>query len=457
MSHELRTPLNAILGFANIINRSKTLPSEHRDQLGIITRSGEHLLNLINQVLDLSKIEAGRTTLNLTDFDMFALLNDIANMFKLKAEEKQLKLLFERTDDVPQYIRTDEVKLRQVLVNLLNNALKFTKEGSVMLKVELPILDFGLTEQSEIRNPKSKISFEVIDTGLGIAPDELKNLFQSFVQTTSGRQALEGTGLGLAISRKFVQLMGGDIQVSSEVGRGSNFSFEIEVELVDAAIKPEITIKRQAIALEPNQPRYRLLITDDNWANRQLLLQLLNPFGFELREASNGQEAVTISSEWQPHLIWMDMRMPVMDGYEATKQIKSTTQGQAIAVIALTASTLEEERSVVLSSGCDDYLRKPFREAEIFETLTEHIGVRFIYEETVPETQRLVLTGDSLATLPETWRAELQQTIEMLDVTTANKLIEQIRPQDAALANALADLVKNYRFDILQELLEAKE
>ncbi len=458
MSHELRTPLNAILGFAQVMSRSQSLPAEHHDHLNIITRSGEHLLTLINQVLDLSKIEAGRATLNLTDFSLFALLDDLYNMFQLKASTKHLQLIFERSPDLPRYIRTDEVKLRQVLINLLSNAFKFTKEGGVTVRVDfgLPIADFGLAEQSKIQNLKSKILFEVADTGPGIASAELDKLFEAFVQTESGRQSQEGTGLGLPISRKFVQLMGGDIQVSSEVGRGTTFSFEIQVELPDSVDKPETNPQQRVIALEPNQPRYRLLIVDDNWANRQLLLQLLGPFGFELREASNGQEAVAVWDEWQPHLIFMDMRMPVLNGYEATKQIKATTKGQATLVIALTASTLEEERSVVLSAGCDAYMRKPFREAEIFEALTQYLGVRFVVEEIAPPVApapQMVLTADSFANLPKPWLVKFQQAVETVDMEASNALIVQIRPQAPSLANELADLVKNYRFDILQELV----
>ena len=213
--------------------------------------------------------------------------------------------------------------------------------------------------------PSPHLFFEVEDTGAGIASEELDNLFEAFVQTKTGREAQEGTGLGLPISCKFVQLMGGEMTVESEVGRGTTFKFDINVDVVEAKDIETKQPTRHIIALEPNQPRYRILIVDDREDNRQLLIKLLNPFGFELREASNGQEAVAIWDNWEPHLIWMDMRMPVMDGYEATKQIKSTTKGQATAVIALTASTLEEERVVVRSAGCDDFLRKPFRETDI--------------------------------------------------------------------------------------------
>jgi CheY-like chemotaxis protein len=288
-------------------------------------------------------------------------------MFRFKADDKGLQLICDRASDVPQYMRTDETKLRQVLINLLSNALKFTQEGGVSVRVGINNSQSlkANGKESGISHEQLAITFEVEDTGAGIAAEDLDTLFEAFVQTKTGKESQEGTGLGLPITRSFVQLMGGEITVRSSVGKGSLFKFDILVSPVDAA---SITTKqptRQVIALEANQPRYRILIADDKWSNCQLLIKLLNPLGFELREASNGKEAVEIWDEWEPHLIWMDMRMPVMDGYEATKQIKATIKGQATTVIALTATSLEEERAIVLSAGCDDFIRKPFREADI--------------------------------------------------------------------------------------------
>ncbi len=319
MSHELRTPLNAILGFSQLMTKSANLASEHKDNLDIIIRSGEHLLTLINQVLDLSKIEAGRTTLNETNFDLYCLLEELQDMFQLKANDKGLRLLFDRSPDVPQYLRTDEVKLRQVLINLLNNAIKFTQQGSVSLKVKNQKSKVKIETQAS----NYQLHFEVEDTGLGIAPDELDNLFQAFVQTKTGQESHQGTGLGLVISHQFVKLMGGEIIVNSVVSKGTTFKFDIKVSVVDGKDVESKQPSRRVIALEPNQPRYRLLVVDDKWDNRQLLIKLLKPLGFEVEQASNGQEAVEIWENWQPHLIWMDMRMPVMDGFEATKQIRA--------------------------------------------------------------------------------------------------------------------------------------
>jgi predicted ATPase/signal transduction histidine kinase/CheY-like chemotaxis protein len=464
MSHELRSPLNAILGFSQLMMRSQTLPSEHVENAGIITRSGEHLLTLINQVLDLSKIEAGRTTLNENNFDLYRLLDDVEDMFQLKADDKGLQLICDRAPDVPRYVRTDQVKLRQVLINLLNNALKFTQEGGVSVNVKLE--DETQTtnnidaQAASRRVQQTTITFEIEDTGAGIAPEELDSLFEAFVQTKTGKESQEGTGLGLPISRKFVQLMGGDITVSSEVGRGTTFKFDITVSVVDVSDIETKQATRRVIALEPNQPRYRILIVDDKQDNRQLLIKLLNPLGFELKEASNGAEAVEIWDKWEPHLIWMDMRMPVMDGYEATKQIKSTTKGQATAVIALTASVLEEERAVVLSAGCDDFLRKPFPEVDLFEVMNKHLGVRYVYENpTQPDAsltqdeEQNVLTAAALAALPVEWLACFKQAIINIDLHLADTLIEQIHAEHAALANALNSCIENFEYKKILNLI----
>ncbi|MGB0385857.1 MAG: AAA family ATPase [Ardenticatenaceae bacterium] len=450
MSHELRTPLNAILGFSQIMRRSRSLPSDHVDNLGIISRSGEHLLTLINNVLDLSKIEAGKTTLNEKNFDLYRLLDDLEEMFQLKADDKRLQLIFERTPDLPRYVHTDEVKLRQILINLLNNALKFTDFGGVSVHVA----------PNRALNGATALSFSVSDTGAGIAAEELDKLFEAFVQTQSGKKAQEGTGLGLPISRQFVKLMGGEIRVESQVGRGTTFHFDIQVTLVDASDLKEAQPTRRVIALEPNQPRYRVLIVDDKWSNRQLLIKLLNPLGFALKEATHGQEAIEIWDEWSPHLIWMDMRMAVMDGYEATKRIKQTTKGQATAIIALTASTLEEERAVVLKAGCDDFLRKPFRENDIFDIMHKHIGVRYIYDEDQASSERTTvaeqeaLTPAALAALPEALLASLFEAVEGSDLELMEEVLAQIGEQNPALATQLTTLADEFEYDEMLELIE---
>jgi CheY-like chemotaxis protein len=303
------------------------------------------------------------------------LLDLIEEMLAIRAEGKGLQFTLERTADLPRYITTDDKKLRQILINLLGNAIKFTAAGNVILRVRLAAASPPL------------IHFEVEDTGAGIAPEEMDTLFEAFVQTETGRQSQQGTGLGLPISKQFIELMGGALTVTSQIGKGTCFQFDIPVQLSDASKVGGYTVTQRVISLEPNQQAYRILVVDDRWENRQLLLKLLQPIGFQVQAASNGQEAVERWRDWYPHLIWMDMRMPVMNGYEATQVIKSHLQGQATIIIALTASTLEEERAVVLSAGCDDFVRKPFAEAIIFETMAKYLGVRYRYETLAPDAQ----------------------------------------------------------------------
>jgi signal transduction histidine kinase len=481
MSHELRTPLNAILGFSELIIRDQTLALKHRENLAIIHRSGEHLLILINDVLDFSKIEAGRTTLNEKNFDLHRLLDDVVRIFRFKAEKKSLQLLFERADTVPQYVRTDEVKLRQVLMNLLSNAIKFTEEGTVTLKIEDCRLNIEKSpDEGSAQSSICSLQFSISDTGPGIAPEEMDKLFEAFAQTETGRQAQEGTGLGLPISKKFVQLMGGDITVNSKVGQGTIVAFDIQVRTVETIEKETKRVNRRVIVLEPGQPRYRILIVDDKPDDRKLFIDLLwevsSPLsGFDLKEAENGQKSLEIWDEWRPHVIWMDLRMPVMGGYEATQQIRKAEEQKSktgeeqqnrqstirTVIIAVSTSSSEEEREVALSKGCDDFLRKPFRQGDVFEMMHKHLGVRYVYEEDEKakgERQRAkgedVLTPEALAALPNELRADLQQAIEVLDVGMTHCLIDQIRQQNEPLADALAEFVKHYRFDILQELFE---
>ncbi|MCP4944742.1 MAG: response regulator, partial [Planctomycetaceae bacterium] len=265
-----------------------------------------------------SKIEAGRITLNETTVDVHRLCDELWHMFHLRAHDKGVHIHIERPPSVPRYVRTDEVKLRQVLINLLSNAIKFTEEGKVELRMRNE--ELGMRNEKSESIPHSQfliLNFSVADTGPGIACGEVETIFDAFVQAETGRHAHEGTGLGLAISRRFVQVMGGELRVESEVGLGATFTFEIPVGLVDHSSlpTPHSPLPKRVIAVEPNQPDYRLLIVDDNQANRQLLLNLLQPIGFDLREAENGQDAIEIRNDWQPHLIWMDLKMPVMDGY----------------------------------------------------------------------------------------------------------------------------------------------
>src|SRR6476469_9811734 len=452
MSHELRTPLNAILGFSQLMQRSTNLTREQHENIRIINRSGEHLLALINQILDLAKIETGRITLNPTDFKLSSLLNEVEEMFQLQAREQQLQLIFDFSRDIPEYVQTDQLKLRQVLINLLSNALKFTKEGGIAVRVSA--VREGENQQLPISN--YQLHFEIEDTGAGIAADELDKLFQAFVQTTTGTKSQQGTGLGLAISQQFVKLMGGVITVRSEVGRGTTFAFDIPVSAVDAPATQPVQPPRRVIGIERNQPRYRILIVDDRSDNRQLLIELLAAFNFELQEASNGIEAIEMWSSFEPHLIFMDMWMPVMDGHEATKRIKATVKGQATAIIAVSAGNAEEAQTVTVSDDCDDFIHKPFRDTEIFATLHKHLGVRYIYgePESVPESTQIEAPNpETLAALPADWLAALEKATIECDLELILIQIEHIRDRNDALASALAVLANEFQFNQILALI----
>jgi len=443
MSHELRTPLNAILGFAQLMGRSLDIPVSQQENLRIISRSGEHLLQLINDVLEISKIEAGRAILNTTDFNLYRLLDSLEDMLATRAARKGLSLTIEIAPRVPHFIRADEIKVRQVLLNLVSNAIKYTDTGSVELCV-------GCDDHpAPLSPPTCRLTFRVTDTGYGIAPSEIPHLFEAFTQTESGRRSQTGTGLGLAISRQFAQLMGGDIRVHSEVGKGSVFTFDLIASVVDERNSEDMRLTRRISGIAPDQPVYRILITEDKWENRTLLRRMLEPFGFELREAANGQEALDLAGTWHPHLIFMDMRMPVMDGHEATRRIRTADQKHAIKIIALTASVFEHEHVTVLDDGCDDFIRKPFHESAIFEKLTQYLGVQFLYEDVSPviAPKRQEILPETLQQVSSEWILRLRVAASKADSEGALNIIEEIRQHNADLAASLQNLVAEFRFD----------
>ncbi|MFN8595073.1 MAG: ATP-binding protein [Anaerolineae bacterium] len=442
MSHELRTPLNAILGFAQLISRDSNLTTDQLDDLNIVVQSGQHLLTLINDVLDMSKIEAGRLTLQLDNFDLLRLLNTVEEMFRLRAADKHLALSFELDPALPRYLHADEGKLRQVLINLLGNAVKYTPTGSITLRA---------------RYTDEQLVIEVEDTGPGMTSDEMEIVFEPFVQAASNQRPQEGTGLGLSISRQFIRLMGGELTATSVPGRGSIFAVRVPVDVVAAATVPSAPITRRVVKLEDGQPAYRLLVVDDRDVSRRLLVKLLEPLGFQVREAADGREALDVWEHWQPHLIWMDMRMPIMDGHEATRRIKATPQGQATIIVALTASAFQDDRAVILADGCDDFVRKPYRDDEIFDRLVRHLGVRFVYEtESLVEQAESSSLGEhaEVAPLPIGWLNDLQQATIQADLDRMLGLIEQVRPSHMALAAQLADWANQFNYEQITHFIQ---
>jgi signal transduction histidine kinase/CheY-like chemotaxis protein len=474
VSHELRTPLNAILGFAQIMTRDGAVTPNQLQQLSIISRSGEHLLDLINDVLSMAKIEAGRNTLRESRFDLFQLLESLRDLLQGKAQGKGLVLLFERSPSVPQYIQTDESKLRQVLINLLGNAIKFTETGRITLRVQRktapPNTSSELTpeDRTPLSPPIEWLDFEIEDTGSGIAEAELEHLFDPFFQAAKTQKSHQGTGLGLTISREFVHLMGGNISVRQTSPQGSTFGFTIRVMSVAPVVIQPQSLPRRVRHLAPHQPDYRILVVEDSWENRRLLVELLENIGFEIQEAENGQVGVECWSTWQPHLIWMDMRMPLVDGYTATRQIRQQetrqiSQGTLIhstKIIALTASVFEEERAAILAAGCDDLVHKPLQEQLIFEKMAHHLDVTYLYEEEgIGAIAENVLSSPSLVpealtVMPPDWITALHQAALRVDGDAVLQLIAHIPAEHGALAEHLKTLTQQYCFDELMELTQ---
>jgi PAS domain S-box-containing protein len=418
VSHEIRTPLNAV----------------------------------INDILDMSKIEAGRLELRPEDFCLHDLLDDLEMMFRSRAHAKQLQLLMERDDSAPRYVNADEAKLRQVLINLVGNAVKFTKTGGVAVRVRSEAAGGNAgAETNAVR-----LVVEVEDSGLGIAEDELDHIFEPFRQSAAGRDA-GGTGLGLAVSRRLVELMGGCLTVKSRVAKGSCFRFDVLVKLVEGAAQKEERVARQVVGLEPGTGPFRILVVDDQKDNRDLLAALLEPLGFEIREAVDGQEALDLFEVWSPHAVLMDMRMQALDGYEATRRIKATEQGRATPVIAVTASAFEDAHSAVLAAGVDGYLRKPFRVEELFAVLGKCLGLRYVYAETAGQAPARAgvhpLTREDLAALPEALRQAMRQAVDEGDMAGLRALIAQVEETDAHVAHKLRNLADEYHYGMLIQVL----
>ena len=450
MSHELRTPLNTILGFSQLLQREGNLAEAHQNHVSIINRSGEHLLTLINDVLELSKIEAGRTIVHKSTLDLPALLETLASMMKLKADAKGIRLSVTYGPTIPHFIETDTIKLRQILINLLGNAIKFTQKGVVTLNV------------CQLEDKKTDntlfLQFAISDTGAGIDGLDLDDIFTPFVQTRAGQQSQEGTGLGLAISRKFARLLGGDITVNSILNEGSTFYCTIEAKQVNAPLANDHRYTN-VVQLAPNQRSWRILVVDDHVENRQLMLNLLSSVGFDIQEAVNGQDAIEKYQQWQPHLIWMDLQMPIMDGKTALKHIKATDNPPII--IALTANIFDCDRNQALKEGFDGFVLKPFSPPEIWEQMTQHLKVKFIEgdgkNDTLPSpansTDKVYGLKD-LKYQSKDWQIKLLHASQSLNAGEVEKILTQIPDQYGSLRATLNEIVYAYRFDLIIEALE---
>jgi len=365
MSHELRTPLNAVLGFTQLLTRDRALSSTQRERLAIVARSGEHLLELINTVLDMAKIEAGRMQLTSAPFDLRELLGDVADLFALRTAARQLTFTVELDPELPRAVNGDASRLRQILINLISNAIKFTYSGAITVRVS------GRRD-----GPRLRLQIAIADTGIGIAPDELAGLFQPFVQTASGRLAREGSGLGLAISRQLARLMGGDITVVSAPGAGSVFTCTVDLMADAGGLLPQT--HRRMVTVATRGGPWRALVADDGADNRRLLVELLHGTGFEVREAADGAEAVALCTEWRPQLLLVDLHMRGIDGFAAVQAIKQTPAGRSTVVIAVTASVLGQDHVAAMASGCDELITKPVRADHLFALIARQLGLPLV-------------------------------------------------------------------------------
>ena len=450
MSHELRTPLNAILGFSDLLRRHGASPEQRRD-LDIIRRSGEHLLGLINDVLDVAKIEAGGAVLHVAPCELRGLVHGIVEMMRPRAEEKGLSLILVEPPRYPRFIHADAARLRQILINLLGNAVKFTDQGSVTLR--LHARPGGKPEQV-------LLAFEVEDTGIGIAPEDQESIFAAFVQVGKPRDQ-RGTGLGLTITRQFVDLMQGEISVYSEPGKGSRFRVELPVERapVFEGWASDDDWER-ILGLEPGHIEYRVLIAENDSSNSIVLARLLENVGFRVEAVDDGALAVQKVCQWRPHFLWMDLRMPVIDGFEAVRRIRALESGHEVKIAALTASAFESHRGEVLAAGFDDYLRKPYRPGEIFACLARHLGLRYrraALPASPARPPQAELRPEDLVALPRDLLVELRQALIALNVKRISRTVERVAERNAPLGAALSSCAGRFAYTAMLDAVEVAE
>ncbi|MGD9364064.1 MAG: response regulator [Desulfobacteraceae bacterium] len=452
MSHELRTPLNAILGFSQLMDRDPNLTEKQAENLELIHQSGKHLLTLINDVLDMSKIDAGRESLNLTVIDLCRFMRRTAEMFKSKALARGLTFSLKMAPDTPSHIQCDEGKLRQILINLVGNSLKFVESGSIEIRVWSRPVD---TKQKSdnllgVRHP-IKLFFEVQDTGPGIETKLLEKIFEPFVKGRTDGPDDSGSGLGLTISRNFVHLMGGQISAANRQGKGASFAFHILAGQATEADVRDQGSPHHMIGFYPEKDTKRILVVDDNQTSRLLLTRLLLDVGFEVKEAEDGRKAVALFLKWMPHLIFMDIRMPIMDGKAATKIIKATEKGRKVPIIALTAHAYKEERKEILSAGCDDFIRKPFEEDALFAAMARHLNLKFFSDKS-PQRDSQPLLNDSHVTIEALSEIsppllnQLRQSALMLDMKKINDCIYQIQSTHPSIGGLLKKLAARFQF-----------
>ncbi|MEL6159537.1 MAG: ATP-binding protein [Cyanobacteria bacterium J06627_32] len=460
MSHELRTPLNGILGYAQILGRSPHLPGEAQHGIDIIHQCGSHLLMLINDVLDLSKIEARKLELVPRPLHLPSFLQSVVEICKIKAEQKGIAFVYEPAAELAEGIYADEKRLRQVLLNLLGNAIKFTDKGSVSLLVTF----VEQTKQSNL----CTLQFQVIDTGVGIAAVDLDKLFQAFEQVGDRKRQAEGTGLGLAISQQIVSLMGGHIEVSSQLGEGSQFSFEVTCPVATDWAQQSTLRDGRAIVGYEGESR-RLLVVDDHWENRAVLKSLLDPLGFEIEEAEDGEEGLAAVHSFQPDLIITDLAMPGMDGFEMIQKVRSQESQKRQSIVVSSASVAYADQQKALDTGGDAFLPKPVDISELLRIVADQLNISWRYEDradiTTDEEKALVtdacpdaVTASAKAKTPpvaiiESWlllarQGKLRKLRQSLEALASEDV------QYARFVEPVLSLAKQFQAEAIEDLLQ---
>ncbi|MFN6464326.1 MAG: ATP-binding protein [Nostoc sp. DedVER02] len=455
MSHELRTPLNGILGYTQILQRTESLSEKGRKGLSVIYQCGSHLLTLINDVLDLSKIEARKLELYPVDFYLPAFIDSVTEICRIRAEQKVIAFHVELDPDLPTGIHADEKRLRQVLINLLSNAMKFTHQGSVTFKAYV-------IERESNANGKNnyKIRFEVIDTGTGINPEQAEKIFQPFEQVGSQKRQSEGTGLGLAISQKIVLLMGGRIQVQSEFGKGSTFWFEAKFSESKDWAKVSRVVEQGTIIGYQGQRR-TILIADDKWENRSVIVNLLEPIGFTVVEASNGQEAWVQSLANEPDIIITDLVMPILDGFELINRLRQVGAFKEIPIVASSASVFAVDQHKSIDVGADAFLPKPIEAENLLEMLRQFLQLQWIFDtkvDAIKKTSKDSFNEQNEIVHPS--KEVLQELLELAqdgDIQNILELVEQLSASDEKLnlfSQQLTQLASNFQLKRLETFIE---
>jgi len=459
MSHEIRTPMNAILGYGQLMQHDRSLTEEQRAKVDVMGKSGTYLLTLINDILEMSKIEAGRIEVSENTFNLREMIHDVIQMFKVRTEEKGVELRLEDNFEISEAIVQDEAKIRQILINLLGNSVKFTHEGCIILRIQ-----GSETTPDKYDGDKGGLflTFEVEDTGIGIEPEEQDKVFEPFDQTEAGRKTGGGTGLGLTISRNYAHLLGGDlVLVKSAPGKGSVLRVTLPAEPGAPRDIANKEILQTVKALKPGQPEYHILVVDDRYLNRDVHSQILSRVGFHAHTANNGKEAVEKFEELKPDCVLMDILMPVMDGVEATRLIKEMPGGKDAVVIAVSASALEEQKAKVLENGADDFISKPIQENELFEELRHHLGVEYIYEEEEQqdaiEAEPQVLGRQDVELLPPLLRDKLYKASVTGDLDQLKELIDEAASYSRDVAAALQYRADKFDLKAFMQLFKPED